>query len=138
LLDFEPDSWVIYVGHAEIPLFSQATNSVLYSSFDYTPAREKIALPSLSARVDEQTHDFNDIEQHKFDWAKKIVRIEIEPKLLQSEQIGESTYRAFLKGTANHYGVVEFPSDALVKLGFLKKTVSRKHAWEELEKMGAL
>jgi len=58
LVDFEPDSWVIYVGHAEIPLFSQATNSVLYSSFDYAPAREKIAPPSLGARVDEQAHDF--------------------------------------------------------------------------------
>src|SRR5206468_1813713 len=53
---------------------------------------------------------------------------------------GEDTYRAFLKDTAtpNHYGVVEFPHDALVKLGFLKKIVSGAHAWEDLEKMGAL
>ena len=59
---------------------------------------------------------------------------------MQSEQIGEDTYRAFLKDTAtpNHYGVVEFPYDALVKLGFLKKIVSGTHAWEQLEKMGAL
>jgi hypothetical protein len=59
---------------------------------------------------------------------------------LQSEQIGESTYRVFLKDTAtpNHYGVVEFPYDALVKLGFLRKIVSGTHASEELEKMGAL
>jgi tetratricopeptide (TPR) repeat protein len=34
--------------------------------------------------------------------------------------------------------VVEFPHDALVKLGFLKKIVSGAHATEELEKMGAL
>jgi len=59
---------------------------------------------------------------------------------LESKQIGEDTYRAFLKDTAtpNHYGVVEFPHDALVKLGFLKKIVSGAHSWEELEKMGAL
>jgi hypothetical protein len=40
--------------------------------------------------------------------------------------------------TPNHYGIVEFPYDALVKLGFLKKIVSGAHSWEELEKMGAL
>ena len=47
---------------------------------------------------------------------------------------------AFLKDAAapNHYGMVEFPHDALVKLGFLKKTVSGRHAWEDLEKMGVL
>src|SRR5437870_8040168 len=38
----------------------------------------------------------------------------------------------------DHYGVVEFPHDALVKLGFLKKIVSGAHAWEDLKKMGAL
>jgi hypothetical protein len=85
-------------------------------------------------------HCFNDIEQHKFDWAKKIVRIEVNPKLLQSEQIGEDIYRAFLKDTAtpNHYDVVEFPYDAQVRLGFLTKTVSGTHAWEQLQEMGAL
>src|SRR5438552_3892550 len=41
-------------------------------------------------------------------------------------------------GTPNHYGIVEFPHDALVKLGFLKKIVSGAHVWEDLEKMGAL
>ena len=67
------------------------------------------------------------------------MRIEVDPKLLQSEQISEDVYRGFLKDTAtpNHYGVVEFPYDALVRLGFLKKTVSGTHAWEELKKMGA-
>ena len=40
--------------------------------------------------------------------------------------------------TPNHYGIVEFPHDALVKLGFLKKIVSGAHASEDLEKMGAL
>src|SRR5439155_18571859 len=66
--------------------------------------------------------------------------LQVTPKLLESKQIGESTYRAFLKDTAtpNHYGIVEFPYDALVKLGFLKKIVSGTHGWEELEKMGAL
>ena len=34
--------------------------------------------------------------------------------------------------------MVEFPHDALVKLGFLKKIVSGAHASEDLEKMGAL
>ena len=34
--------------------------------------------------------------------------------------------------------MVEFPHDALVKLGFLKKSVSGAHASEDLEKMGAL
>jgi hypothetical protein len=130
----------LYIGHTEMPLFSQAANSVVYSSFDYAPSKEKITPPPLGPPVDDKVHGFNDIEQHKFDWAKKIVRIEVTPKLLQSEQIGESTYRAFLKDTAtpNHYGVVEFPYDALVRLGFLKKTVSGTHAWEELQKMGAL
>jgi tetratricopeptide (TPR) repeat protein len=129
-----------YIAHAEMPLFSQAANSVLYCAFDYAPSTERITPPQLGAPVDDKTYGFNDIEQHKFDWKNKVVRIEVTPKILGSEQIGEDTYRAFLKDTAtpNHYGIVEFPHDALVKLGFLNKTVSGRHALEELEKMGVL
>jgi hypothetical protein len=126
-----------YIVHTDMPLYSQVKKTVLYSSFDYAPAKEHIAPPSLGALVDENAHGFMDIEQHKMDWAKKIVRIELDPKLLQSEQIGESTYRGFVKDTAGHYGRIEFPHDSLVKLGFLKKTVSGTHAWEEFQKMDA-
>jgi hypothetical protein len=128
-----------YIGRASLPVINPTTNSVIHCSFDYAPAKEKIAPPPLGAPVDQKVHGFNDIEQHKFDWAKKIVHIEVDPKLLQSEQIGEDVYRGFLKDTAtpNHYGVVEFPYDALVRLGFLKKTVSGTHAWEQLKEMGA-
>jgi len=141
-----PQYWLVldsqgqaqYIGHAEMPMMSQG--SVLHCSFDYAPATEKIAPPPLGPPVDDKVYGFNDIEQHKFDWKGKIVRVEVTPKLLESKQIGEDTYRAFLKDTAtpNHYGVVEFPHDALVKLGFLKKIVSGTHAWEQLEKIGAL
>jgi tetratricopeptide (TPR) repeat protein len=129
-----------YIGHTEMPMFSQARNEVMYCSFDYAPAKENIAPPPLGAPVDDKAYGFNDIEQHKFDWKGKIVRIQVTPKILGSEQIGEDSYRAFLKDTAtpNHYGIVEFPHDALVKLGFLKKTVSGRHAVEDLEKMGVL
>src|SRR4030095_12419780 len=129
-----------YIGTTEMPMFSQANKEVMYCSFDYAPAKEKIAPPPLGAPVDDKAYGFNDIEQHKFDWKGKVVRIEVTPKILESKQIGEDTYRAFLKDTAtpNHYGVVEFPHDALVKLGFLKKIVSGAHASEDLEKMGAL
>src|SRR5882724_22003 len=143
-----PQYWLVldspgqaqYIGHTEMPMFSQARNEVLYCSFDYAPATEKIAPRPLGPPVDDKAYGFNDIEQHKFDWKDKIVRIEVTPKILESKQIGEDTYRAFLKDTAtpNHYGVVEFPHDALVKLGFLKKIVEGAHATEELEKMGAL
>jgi len=143
-----PQYWLVldsqgqaqYIGHTEMPMFSQAKNEVLYCSFDYAPATEKIAPPPLGPPVDEKAYGFNDIEQHKFDWKDKVIRIEVTPKILESKQIGEDTYRAFLKDTAtpNHYGIVEFPHDALVKLGFLKKIVSGAHAWEDLEKMGAL
>ena len=143
-----PQYWLVldsqgqaqYIGHTEMPMFSQAKNEVLYCSLDYAPATEKIAPPPLRPLVDEKAYGFNDIEQHKFDWKDKVVRIEVTPKILESKQIGEDTYRAFLKDTAtpNHYGIVEFPHDALVKLGFLKKVVSGAHAWEDLEKMGAL
>jgi tetratricopeptide (TPR) repeat protein len=143
-----PQYWLVldsqgqaqYIGHTEMPMFSQARNEVLYCSFDYAPATEKIAPPALGPPVDDKAYGFNDIEQHKFDWKDKIVRIEVTPRILESKQIGEDTYRAFLKDTAtpNHYGIVEFPHDALVKLGFLKKIVSGAHAWEDLEKMGAL
>jgi hypothetical protein len=140
-----PQYWLVldsngqaqYIGHTEMPLYSQATKSVIYSSFDYAPAKEKISPPSLGAPVDDKAHDFNDIDQHKMEWAKKIVRVDLDPKLLQSEQVGESTYRGFVKDTAGHYGRVEFPFDSLVKLGFLKNTVSGTHAWEDLQKMGA-
>src|SRR5881394_2448784 len=143
-----PQYWLVldsqgqaqYVGHTEMPMFSQARKEVMYCSFDYAPAKEKIAPPPLGAPVDDKAYGFNDIEQHKFDWENKIVRLEVTPKILESKQIGEDTYRGFFKDTAtpNHYGIVEFPHDALVKLGFLKKIVSGAHASEDLEKMGAL
>jgi tetratricopeptide (TPR) repeat protein len=143
-----PQYWIVldsqgqaqYIGHTEMPMFSQARNEVMYCSFNYAPAKEKIAPPQLGAPVDDKAYGFYDIEQHKFDWKNKIVRVEVTPKILGSEQIGEDTYRAFLKDTAtpNHYGMVEFPHDALVKLGFLKKTVSGRHAWDDLEKLGVL
>src|SRR5436309_2081100 len=143
-----PQYWIVldsrgqaqYIGHTEMPMFSQAKKEVLYCSFDYAPAKENIAPPPLGPPVDDKAYGFYDIEQHKFDWKGKIVRLQVTPKLLESKQIGESTYRAFLKdtGTPNHYGIVEFPYDALVQLGFLKKIVSGTHGWEELEKMGAL
>ena len=143
-----PQYWIVldsqgqaqYIGHTEMPMFSQARNEVMYCSFNYAPAKEKIAPPPLGAPVDDKAYGFYDIEQHKFDWKNKIVRVEVTPKILGSEQIGEDTYRAFLKDTAtpNHYGMVEFPHDALVKLGFLKKTVSGRHAWDDLEKLDVL
>ena len=112
----------------------------MYCSFDYAPAEKKIEPPPLGAPVDDKAYGFNDIEQHKFDWKGRVVRLEVTPKILESKQIGEDTYRAFLKDTAtpNHYGIVEFPHDALVKLGFLKKIVSGAHTSEDLEKIGAL
>lgn len=143
-----PQYWIVvdskgqaqYIGHTEMPMFSQARNEVMYCSFDYAPAKEKVTPPPLGPPVDDKAYGFNDIEQHKFDWKGKIVRIEVTPKILGSEQIGEDTCRAFLKDTAtpSHYGIVEFPHDALVKLGFLKKTVSGRHALEDLEKMDVL
>src|SRR6266496_583274 len=143
-----PQYWIVlvsqgqaqYIGHTEMPMFSQAKKEVLYCSFDYAPAKENIAPPPLGPPVYDNAYGFYDIEQHKFDWKGKIVRLQVTPKLLESKQIGESTYRAFLKDTAtpNHYGIVEFPYDALVQLGFLKKIVNGTHGWEELEKMGAL
>lgn len=143
-----PQYWLVldsqgqaqYVGHTEMPMFSQARKEVMYCSFDYAPAKQPIAPPPLGAPVDDKAYGFNDIEQHKFDWKGKVVRLEVTPKILESKQIGEDTYRGFLKDTAtpSHYGVVEFPHDALVKLGFLRKIVDGAHATEDLEKMGAL
>jgi tetratricopeptide (TPR) repeat protein len=129
-----------YIGRAETPMFLRAANEVFYCSLDYAPAKEKIAPPPLGPPVDDKAYGFYDIEQHKFEWKGKIVRLEVTPKILESKQIAEDTYRGFFKDTAtpSHYGVVEFPHDALVKLGFLKKNVSGAHVSEELEKMGAL
>jgi tetratricopeptide (TPR) repeat protein len=143
-----PQYWLVldsqgqaqYVGHTEMPMYSQARKEVMYCSFDYAPAEKKIAPPPLGAPVDDKAYGFNDIEQHKFEWKGRVVRLEVTPKILESKQIGEDTNRGFLKDTAtpHNYGVVEFPHDALVKLGFLNKIVSGAHASEDLEKMGAL
>src|SRR5215831_7069397 len=143
-----PQYWLVldsqgqaqYIGHTEMPMFSQVRKEVMYSSFDYAPAKTTITPPPLGPPIDDKAYGFQDIEQHKFDWKGKIVRLEVTPKILESRQIAEDTYRGFFKDTAtpNHYGVVEFPHDALVKLGFLKKIISGAHASEDLEKMGAL
>src|SRR5215211_3954987 len=139
-LVLDPQGQAQYIGHTEMPMFSQARKEVMYCSFDYAPAKEKIVPPPLGAPVDDKAYGFNDIEQHKFDWKGRVVRLEVTPKILESKQIGEDTYRGFFKDTAtpSHYGIVEFPHDALVKLGFLKKIVDGALATEELEKMGAL
>src|SRR4029453_17762591 len=121
-------------------MLSQARKEVMYCSFDSAPANEKIAPPPLGAPVDDKAYGFNDTEQHKFDWKGRVVRLEVTPKILESKQIGEDIYRGFVKDTAtpSHYGVVEFPHDAVVNLGFLKKIVRGSPASEDLEKMGAL
>jgi tetratricopeptide (TPR) repeat protein len=139
-LVLDPQGQAQYIGRAEMPMFSRGANQVIHCSFDYAPAKQKIQPPPLGPPVDDKAYGFNDIEQHKFEWKDKIIRLEVTPKILESRQIGEDTYRGFFKDTAtpNHYGVVEFPYDALVKLGFLKKIVSGAHAWEDLEKMGVL
>jgi hypothetical protein len=143
-----PQYWIVldsqgqaqYIDHTEMPMVSRGSTDVVYCSFDYAPATQKIAPPPLGPPLDDNVHGFFDIEQHKFDWKGKIVRVEVTPRLLQSEQIGEDTYRALLEDTAtpNHYGMVEFAHDAPVKLGFLKKIVNGTHSWEQLEQMGAL
>ena len=89
-----------YIGRAETPMFLRAANEVFYCSLDYAPAKEKIASPPLGPPVGDKAYGFYDIEQHKFEWKGKIVRLEVTPKLLESKQIARSTYRAFLKDTA--------------------------------------
>ena len=128
----------LYIAHAAMPIFLRANEKIIHCVMDYAPAKEKLVPPSLAAPVDDSAHGFFDIEHHKFDWANKIVRIEVTPKILQSQQIAGTTYSAFLKDTDGHYGIVEFPYDALVTLGFLKKIVNGTHAWDDLEKMGVL
>ena len=139
----------LYIGHAEIPTVNRGTTKVTMCAFDYAPANEEIAPPRAAETgtdapgppLDEEIHGFNEIETHKSDWAKRVVRVSLNPKLLQSEEIGRNAYRAMLKDTATPlpaYGQVDFPHGGLVELGFLKKTVSGAHNWSELEKMGAL
>src|SRR5437899_6631414 len=89
-----PQYWLVldsqgqaqYIGHTEMPMFSLAHNEVMYCSLNYAPAKEKIA-PPLGPPVDDKAYGFSDIEQHKLDWKGKIVRIEVTPKILGSEQI---------------------------------------------------
>jgi hypothetical protein len=135
-----------YIARAELPVINPGANDVINCKWQYAPAKERIAPPSaesltLGAPVNDKVHGFRDIDAHKLDWAGKVVRVEVDPKLLQSAELEDNSYQAFLKDTAKpqpSYGVVEFPGDALVKLGFLKKIVNGKHAWEELGKIGAL
>src|SRR2546430_12328977 len=99
------------MGHTGLRIYAQAKKEVRYCSFDCAPSKKNIAPPPVAPPVDDKAYGFYDIEQHKFDWKGKIVRLQVTPKLLESKQIGESTYRAFLKDTAtpNHYVIVEFP-----------------------------
>jgi hypothetical protein len=160
-LVLDADGQALYIGHAEIPLVSRGSTDVTYCAFDYAPAKDRIAPPPadamkpaatdrtptpdkgdlLAAPLDDKVRSFQEIEAHKFDWADKIVRVEVTPMLLQAVEISPKTYRAMLKDSSESaapYGQVEFPGDALVGLGFLKKTVSGGHTWKELDSMGAL
>ena len=64
-----PQYWLVldsqgqaqYIGHTEMPMFSQARNEVLHCSFDYASATEKIAPPSLRPPVDEKAYGFNPV-----------------------------------------------------------------------------
>jgi hypothetical protein len=143
-----PQYWLVldsqgqaqYIGHTEMPMFSQARKEVMYCSFDYAPAKEKIAPPPLGRQSMTRRMALTTSSNTSSIGKVRVVRLEVTPKILESKQIGEDTYRGFFKDTAtpNHYGVVEFPHDALVKLGFLKKIVDGAHASEDLEKMGRL
>lgn len=105
------------------------------------PADARKGDNSSPAPLDAKPHGFGEIETHKFDWENKVVRVEVTPKLLQAIEIGKGTFRCMLKDTTGStlaYGQVEFPGEALVSLGFLKKAVGGSHSWAELQEMGAL
>jgi hypothetical protein len=149
----------LYVGHAEIPMISRGSTDVTYCAFDYAPSKEKIAPPpkelitkaappaaeakedAPAAPVDDAVHGFAEIEAHKAEWSGKVVRVEVTPKLLQALEISKGNFRVMLKDTSESaisYGQVDFPGDALVKLGFLKKALPGNHGWTEFQELGAL
>jgi len=76
-----------------------------------------------------RAHGFEEIETHKYDWADKIIRVEVTPKLLQTLDLQNGSFRVMLKDStqsAISYGQVEFPGEALVSLGFVKKSGARQ------------
>ena len=148
----------LYIGHAEIPLISRGSTDVNYCAFDYAPSKEKIAPPpanlitkatppaaakedASAAPLDDDVHGFADIEAHKAEWSGKVVHVEVTPKLLQALEISKGNFRVMLKDTSQSaisYGQVDFPGDALVKLGFLKKAIAGNHGWTEFQELGVL
>lgn len=84
------------------------------------PKTSKTALPD-----DSKIYNFNELDQKKFELKDKIVRLQITPKVLQSEDVGDGNSRLMVKDTAtpkSNYGLVDFPRAALEKLGLADKS----------------
>src|SRR6266446_9290819 len=102
-----------------ISILVAAASSLLSTEQDDPPTKEKSA--SLPAPVGKEKFTFQQIDQQKDQLKDKIVLIEI---TLGGEggDIGNGMLRYFAKdtpGSAMSYGRVDFPREALKKLGLL-------------------
>ena len=92
-----PQYWLVldshgqaqYIGRTEMPMFSQARNEVCIAH-SIMPGDRKDSPPRLEPPVDDKAYGFNDIEQHKFDWKGKIVRMRLPPKFWSRSKLAKA------------------------------------------------
>ncbi len=102
-----------------ISILVAAASSLLATEQDDPPTKEKSA--SLPPPVGKQRFTFQQIEQQKDQLKDKIVLVEI-TLVGEGGDIGNGVLRYFAEdtsGSAMPYGRVDFPRDALNKLGLL-------------------
>jgi hypothetical protein len=74
---------------------------------------------------DGKVYNFNELDQQKFELKDKVVKLQITPKVLQQEDVGDGNFRLMVKDTASpksNYGLVDFPKAGLDKLGLADKS----------------
>ena len=143
-----PQYWLVldsqgqaqYIGHTEMPMFSQARKKSciarsIMRRLKKRSRRRRSGRQSMTRRMALTTSSSTSSIGKA-----RVVRLEVTPKILESKQIGEDTYRGFLEGYRDTKSLRRSRISArrAGEAGISQKIVGGAHASEDLEKMGAL
>lgn len=120
----EADDEALLVGYAGL-MYSGDEKVKVNINYSYMflvamePAKAKDST-TRPAPSSEKVYNFTELDLQKFDLKDKVVRVEVGPKVIQSNALSDGMKRLMVKDTAKpvaFYGMVDFPKDGIDKLG---------------------
>jgi len=122
-----PDGEALLVGYAGL-MYSGEQKVKVNINYSYMFLVEARPAPTEGSDtrtppISEKIYNFTELDLQKFDLKDKVVRLQIGPKIIQSEELGGSMVRAMVKDTAKptaFYGMIDISHHGINKLGFEK------------------